>query len=184
MGCGGRVWAWEASSAGTLDTLERKRLHVKQSIDHVLNTLKAHSPSDSHSLTLADSRRQPSSLEQTSPFCEYTTYPTKHNNETASNDKLAPRRPSLPHSYNEVPVPCTLPAQDRTLNLNHHAHLLLLANSALCTCCGICSEKRMVRSALVQQSRIATYPLPFSCYPIGITSPHPCHHSLTNVTSV
>jgi hypothetical protein len=40
---------------------------IKQSIDHTLNTLKARSHSDPHPDTLADSRRQPSYPEPTSP---------------------------------------------------------------------------------------------------------------------
>src|ERR1700691_2352180 len=87
----------KAISADALDTLERKRLHVKQPIDHMLNTLKAHSHSDPHSHTLSDLRRQPSPPKPTSPFGEYMTYPTKPGIETVSNDELAPRRPSLPH---------------------------------------------------------------------------------------
>jgi hypothetical protein len=67
----------KASSAGALDTLERKGLHVKQSISHVLNALKAHSHSDPHSYTLADSRRQPSPPELTSPFGESIPYQTR-----------------------------------------------------------------------------------------------------------
>jgi hypothetical protein len=39
----------KVSSTCRLDTLERKRLHVKQSIDHVLNTPKAHSYADPRS---------------------------------------------------------------------------------------------------------------------------------------
>ena len=51
--CKERVLAWggpEASSAGGMGTLERKLLHVKQSIDHALNILKAHSHSRPYSL--------------------------------------------------------------------------------------------------------------------------------------
>jgi len=92
------------SSAGAFDTLERKRLHVKQYIDHVLNTLKAHSDPHSHTLAETGLRRHPSPPEPT-PFGEYTFYPTKPDNETASKDELPPRRPSLPHIYNELPVP-------------------------------------------------------------------------------
>jgi len=47
-----------AFSTGALDNIERKRLHVKQSIYQALNTLKAHSHSDFHSHTLAKARRQ------------------------------------------------------------------------------------------------------------------------------
>jgi hypothetical protein len=61
-----------------------------------------HPHSDPQSHTLADSRRPP---EPTSPFGEYTFYHTKPDNETTPNDELAPRRPSLPHIYNELPVP-------------------------------------------------------------------------------
>jgi hypothetical protein len=50
----------------------------------VHNTLKARSHSDPHSDTLADSRRQPSYPEPTSP--------PKPENETAANDELAPRK--------------------------------------------------------------------------------------------
>ena len=39
----------KASSAGGMGSLERKLLHVKQSIDHVLNILKAHSHSHPYS---------------------------------------------------------------------------------------------------------------------------------------
>jgi hypothetical protein len=48
------------SCIGPLDSLERKRLCVKQSID-TLNSLKSHTHSDSHSHTLADipSKRHP-----------------------------------------------------------------------------------------------------------------------------
>ena len=84
MGCRERGWAQEG--LGALDTLSRKRLHVKQSIYHALNTLKSHSHSDPHSNTLAASKRQPSPPEPTSPFGEYTFYSTKPDNETTPND--------------------------------------------------------------------------------------------------
>jgi hypothetical protein len=44
--------------------------------------------------TLAHSRRWPSPPEPTSPFGKYLLYSTQPDNETASNDELAPRRPS------------------------------------------------------------------------------------------
>src|ERR1700731_2226094 len=48
----------KASCAGPLNTLERTQLHVKQSIDHALNILKAHPHSYPHSCTLADTKPQ------------------------------------------------------------------------------------------------------------------------------
>jgi hypothetical protein len=77
MGCRGRVSPWEGP--GALDTLERKRLHVKQSMDQVLNTVKVHYQSDPHSHTLAHSRC-PSPPEPTSRFGEYLLDPTTFNN--------------------------------------------------------------------------------------------------------
>jgi hypothetical protein len=45
-------------------------------------------------------------LEPTSPFGEYTFYPTKPDNEiTAVDNGFSSIRPSLPHIYNELPVP-------------------------------------------------------------------------------
>jgi hypothetical protein len=92
------------SCIGPLDSLERKRLHVKQSIDHALKSLKSHTHSDSHSHTLADipSKRHPSSGEPASPFGEYTFYPTA---DVDANDDSSSRRPSLPHIYDGLPVP-------------------------------------------------------------------------------
>jgi hypothetical protein len=91
------------SCIGPLDSLERKRLHVKQSIDHALNSLKSHTHPDSHSHTLADipSKRHPSPGEPASPFGEFT-YPTA---DVDANDDSSSRRPSLPHIYDGLPVP-------------------------------------------------------------------------------
>jgi hypothetical protein len=96
----GRVWACEARSAGTLDTLERKRLHVKQSIDHALNTLRAHSHSGPHSHTLVDPRKQLPLHNQPRLWRIYVL----PDNETVPNDVFAPGRPSLPHICNELSV--------------------------------------------------------------------------------
>lgn len=85
------------SFASALDTREKKRLHVKQPIDYALNILKAHSNSDLHSHTLAHSRQSPPEL--TSPVGESMLYPTKPDNETASNDELAPST-----IYDDLPV--------------------------------------------------------------------------------
>jgi hypothetical protein len=92
------------SCIGPLDSLERKRLHVKQSIDHALNTFKSHAHSDSHSHALADipSKRHPSSPEPASPFGEYTFYPTA---DVDANDDSSLRRPSLPYIYDDLPIP-------------------------------------------------------------------------------
>ena len=62
---------WKMGCPGPLDALEStvpKRLHMKQSFDHALNTFKAHSHSDTHSHTLADlsSKRHPSPAEPAS----------------------------------------------------------------------------------------------------------------------
>jgi hypothetical protein len=96
------------SCIGPLHSLERKRLHVKQSINHALNSLKFHTHSDSHSHTLADipSKRHPSPGESASPFGEYTFYPTA---DVDANDDSSSRRPSLPHIYDGLPVPRDLP---------------------------------------------------------------------------
>jgi hypothetical protein len=85
MGCRERGWIQEG--LGTLDTFQRKQLHVKQSIYHMLNTLH----SDPHSNMLAALKRQPSPPEPTPPFGEYMFYSTKPDNETTPNDMLAPR---------------------------------------------------------------------------------------------
>jgi hypothetical protein len=100
---------WKVSGTGPLDALKclvRRRLHVKQLIDHALNTLKAHSHCDTHSHTLADThwKRQNSSAEPASPLGEYIFYPTKLDSE-ANNNEVSPRRPSLLHIYGELPVP-------------------------------------------------------------------------------
>jgi hypothetical protein len=49
------------SPTGALDCLEntfRKRLHVKQSIEHTLNSHKGHSHLDSHTYMSADAKKQ------------------------------------------------------------------------------------------------------------------------------
>jgi hypothetical protein len=49
------------SPTGALDCLENtvsKRLHVKQSIDHTLNSLEGHSHLDSHTYMSADAKKQ------------------------------------------------------------------------------------------------------------------------------
>jgi hypothetical protein len=84
----------ERKSSWVLDCLEntvQKRLHVKQSIDHVLNPLKACSPA------LA--------AEPVSPLPECTFYaPSASQPDTTANDETSTRRPSLPHIYDDLPV--------------------------------------------------------------------------------
>jgi len=83
------------SSTGALDCLEntvRKRLYVKQSIDHALNSLKA--------CCLAPA------AEPASPLGECTFYaPSASRPNTTANNETSTRRPSLPHIYDDLPVP-------------------------------------------------------------------------------
>ena len=88
---------WKECSTGFLGTLERKRFHVKQSIDNDLNMLKAHSNPDPHSHTLADSRRQP----PPSPSANIHSMPQRQ-----FQCRLhLKRRPSLPHIYSDLSLP-------------------------------------------------------------------------------
>ena len=86
------------SCVGPLDAFEssvnRRRLHVKQSIEFALNTLKAHSyPDSSHAA------RQPSpAADPISPLGEYSFYPD------TDGEVPSQRRPSLPHIY-DLPLP-------------------------------------------------------------------------------
>jgi hypothetical protein len=78
------------SSSRPLDTLEntvRKRLHVKQSINHTLNSLKAYSPA--------------SATEPASPLGEYTFYPP-FGHDIDVNNEISGKRLSLQHIHNNL----------------------------------------------------------------------------------
>jgi hypothetical protein len=101
----------KACSMCAWDTLERKRLHVKQSIDQALNTLKAHSRSDPHSHTRADAhlqQQQPPPELSSLHLGEYTFCPITANTNSKDNE-LAPRKPLLPRIYNDLPLPSHSP---------------------------------------------------------------------------
>jgi len=130
--CRGRVWAGKrAPRALWIPSRGNSCTSSSSLTTRLFNTLKAHSNSDPRSHTLAHSRRQLSLPEPTLHFGEYMFYPTKPD-ETVPNDVLT-RKLSLPHICNELPVlshsTSLLQAhrdhdqQDKTLNLNHHAHL-------------------------------------------------------------
>jgi hypothetical protein len=87
----------------SLDSLERKRLYVKLSIDHALNTLKAHAYSDNYSHMLVDtpSKWQLSSGEPVHSLGDYTFYPTT--DADADNDSSS-RQLLLPYIYGDSPV--------------------------------------------------------------------------------
>jgi len=97
----------KAGSTGPLDCLEnsvRKRLHVKQSIDHALNSLKGHSHSDSHMHTWADAKKQSSPGEHNSNLEEYTFYTTTSSSKPNTSELLS-RQPSLSHISDDKPMP-------------------------------------------------------------------------------
>ena len=70
----------KVSSTGALNTLKWEQLHVNQSIDHALNTLKAHSHCNTPLHTLADLRRQPTPLPEPSqlPLSKHTFCTVAH----------------------------------------------------------------------------------------------------------
>jgi hypothetical protein len=85
-----------------LDFMERKRLHMKLSIDHALNTLKSHAYLANQLHTIADTSSKRHPRESASPFREYTFYPTT---DADANDDSSSRRSSLPHICNDLLVP-------------------------------------------------------------------------------
>lgn len=74
----------------------------KRSIDHALNTLKAHTYSDRHSHTLAD--YGDSNVAWRVGSQELGKYMFRSSTDTDSNDNLLSRNPSLPHIYNGLPI--------------------------------------------------------------------------------
>jgi len=118
-GSGGGKDKKPCGTAGALECLEtsvRKRLHVKQSIDHALNTFKGHSHSDPHTHMLglggdtnSNMKKQPSPSEPASSLGEYTFYaapkPDEEGSKEEDNSLSSSRRPSLPHIYNDLPLP-------------------------------------------------------------------------------
>ncbi|KIM74769.1 hypothetical protein PILCRDRAFT_14205 [Piloderma croceum F 1598] len=91
----GDVGSWggterRTTSTGVLNCLEytvRKRLHVKRSIDHALNS--------------RDTRTQIAIH-----ICEYTFYPTSASRpDFYTNDKPSSRQLSLPHIYDGLQMP-------------------------------------------------------------------------------
>lgn len=96
----------KTSLRGVLDCLDntvRKRLHVKQSIDHTLNSLKGHSHLDSCTYMSADAKKLllPGEhvLSLGSILCNH------HHPCPDLTDKLLSRMPLLPHIYDDIPTP-------------------------------------------------------------------------------
>ena len=91
------VWEWDEEDEfhGALNCLEntvQKQQHVKQSIDHALNLLKAYCPAPA--------------AEPASPLGEYTFYPPSASRpDINANHELSSRRPTLPHIYDDLPIP-------------------------------------------------------------------------------